>query len=75
MSVNKYHFSLEKRLTSSAGKGETWHEKQEVMESEVIVQAEKDGKVKNGLKTNRLKTKILELLLFIKLKLAQYFPD
>lgn len=47
MSANKYHFCLETKLTSLAGKGKTWHGKQEVMEHEVIVQAENNGKVKN----------------------------
>lgn len=46
MSVNKYHFCLEKRSTSLAGKEKTRHERQEVEESEVIVPAEKAGNVK-----------------------------
>lgn len=46
MSVNKYHFCLEKRSTSLAGQGKTWHERQEVEESEVIVLAENASNVK-----------------------------
>lgn len=46
MSVNKYHFCLEKRSTSLAGKGKMRHERQEVEESEVIILAEKDGSMK-----------------------------